>query len=111
MWNDPVRGCFTEGGWNGRTVQRRGLPGRPPRGTARRPGEASGDDQGRRPRGDRIDQLPDAGVQGPWSIARVLRRVQEPLQPLPHDHEGHRGTQGRAGALPVSYTHLTLPTI
>src|SRR2546428_14165688 len=61
---------LTEGDRHGRTNQRRGLPGGPSRGFARRSGEASEGHQSRRARGDRNDQLPDAGVQGPWSIAR-----------------------------------------
>src|SRR5919106_5028094 len=92
-WNNSPVGLKERGryGW---TNQRRGLPGSPSRRIAHRSGETSEDDQGRRASRDRNDRLPDASVQGPWPIPRVLRSVQASLQPLPRKQGGHGGTRG-----------------
>src|SRR6266496_1969573 len=51
------------------------------------------------PGGERDDQLPDADLQGAWSIHRVPRRVQGSLQSLSREQGGNAGARRRAGAL------------
>src|SRR3990172_10517660 len=100
-WDDRATSVAREGDADGRTNQRRGLPGRSLGGTARRPGEAPRDDQVRSAPGDRDDQLPDAGIQDPRPIPRVLRRLQGPLQPVPRERAGEGCPRREADALPL----------